>query len=1007
MAIFNIEPKTSKVTGGVIIDVTGNGFEKTPFELIPLTSNVTNTSTSQSLIEDKSTGLSLQVPEAINQRASFQINQVLPEACKVKVGFQLAPLSTPIIKNANLIGIELQEVANPSHKIRYLITFNEIKGYQIVLEEKIGTSTIYRKEDFINPSEVTEIGIDLCGKYFHGFVKNQGHDLYYLMSEELHGTAYYMEVFTETPSYGVPMNSEVIIKDIKAYSSVSYAGYPTEIINFSDTKIRFKTMAGEVSLGDLIIAQADLTIQSAVDVVRYVLTSGIGSVKKIFDTVQAIYSEYVNPSREDLFKNQEGFQWDENYILAEESKNKELAVPSLWDPTTGNIPKDFFQSGVGPSDALKIEGIEKHIAEDNEKWFVKVNHGTYFIQNVPYYLFSDQSIIEYLDENKTEDGRSKHNLLFRPKIGVPISIFSLTEDKETKVTLQKNRLIKKGSFTGKVVNGIELDTEDPANIDTSKDEFIVNVNNNNEIKNWIIPIPENPSTGLYTFTLPKIPLKEFKTIFSRTDIFKTQKTKASKYGEALYDTFLYGEGIEDFGDYTIDYQTGEVQVNLEYVYKDFGVVSLTFDYPAVIEFNKDFTKDKGSQLTDPTYSNLSDLDFIGISNGRSFQEFRLTDFPIIDKSIYGMIDNKNIKLFLYDQYNNYFDTEWNRVVNIREAGPLEKVYELDYANGLIRFGNNLTGKIPGKYLNIYVGYKPTMQIQYEPETSNNYWIAKTTDMNLTKQNLSNGFLFLNRKRLVPSQIVAEFASKKITVFETTEISATVYTQDGEIIPGVKVNFEILNGGGRFRDQDLLTNPNGYLSTIYTPSSRLEDMGIKVDLFQPGINPETKGAQNPAAYGSKNGIPFLSLKTNEPINGDLDDILIFKILDDGDDFLPYNNQTRKGGRLVLWYNSTPTAAPVRGEYLAGSIIGFSQQMPQAFDPYAPNYDPTLRGFYVVAKKTVQARAFIELDGNRVYSNIVNLITEYSDIQKGVWTLPTPPLDYESSQINTATYIDINV
>jgi len=98
-------------------------------------------------------------------------------------------------------------------------------------------------------------------------------------------------------------------------------------------------------------------------------------------------------------------------------------------------------------------------------------------------------------------------------------------------------------------------------------------------------------------------------------------------------------------------------------------------------------------------------------------------------------------------------------------------------------------------------------------------------------------------------------------------------------------------------------------------------------------------------------------------------------------------------------------PIRGTFLAGTVIGFADQLPQPFDPDGPNYEPDLRGFYIIGKKTVQARAFVEVDDNRIYSDIVTITVEYSPLQKGAWTLPTPPIAYESSQINTATYINI--
>lgn len=1008
MAIFSIEPKTSKITGGVTIDISGNSFLSTPFSIIPSISGVVDKSTTLASIEDSADGLLLNVQESTNQRAAFQLDRIFPEAYKLISDISLMPLSMPLIKNTILVGYEVINSSNLTERVRFFISYNQFSGYKLVIEKKSGTSTLYRDECNIDPNEITQIGINNCGKYIHGFIKVNNQEVYCSKSQAINFTESFVQIFSETPETGVALNSQVLIKKVYAETAISFIGYPTNLISLSATAIRIKTLSGEISAGDLIVAKSDLTIQKKTNEVKYVYGSGISNVAKQFDSIQAIYAQHVTPSREDLFKNQDGFQWDEDYLLTDSSRNKELAVPSLWDPTTGNIPKTFFQSGVGPFSALQVKSIEKVIAEDIEKWYPLINHGTYYVENVPYYLFSDQSIIEYLGEKKTTDGRSIHNLLYPPKIGVPISVFSLTEDKETKITLQRKKLLKKGKFTGKVINGTELDTKNnPINIDDSKDEFVVTINNNNQIINWIIPIAEVPAIGIYSFSLPKVPLEEFNTIFSRTDIFKVRKIKAKKYGEATYGTLLFGEGIENYGDYTIDYQTGEVEIKLEYLYNDLGVTSFTFDYPATIEFNKDFTSDKGSRITNPKFSDLNTLDRIGVSSGRPNQEFRLYDFPIIDYSTNVLVDIQNFQLFIYDEFDNSFDQEWTRVLDLLDHGAQDKVYALNAENGIVRFGNGVHGKIPGKYLNILGGYKPTMKIQYEPESSNDYWIAKTTDLNLTKQNLGSGFLYLNRKKLIPSQLVSEFASKKISVFETTEIGATVYTQDGEIIPNAKVSFEMLNGGGKFRDLELVTNPNGYVSTIYTPSSKLEDMGIKVDLFKQGSNASSLGDPIFTSYGSKGGVPYLSLKSNETIQGNLDEILVFKILDDGDNFLPYNNATRTGGRLVLYYKSIPTPTPVKGEYLAGSIIGFADQLPQPFDEYAPNYEPNLRGFYIVAKKTIEARAYVEVDGNRVYSNIVSLICEYSSIQTGVWTLPTPPLSYEHSQINTATYLDINV
>lgn len=124
-------------------------------------------------------------------------------------------------------------------------------------------------------------------------------------------------------------------------------------------------------------------------------------------------------------------------------------------------------------------------------------------------------------------------------------------------------------------------------------------------------------------------------------------------------------------------------------------------------------------------------------------------------------------------------------------------------------------------------------------------------------------------------------------------------------------------------------------------------------------------------------------------------------------MPYNNKTRKGGKFVLHSSGNiPNKVPVTPEYVSDFSIRFSEQLPQPFSALDPNYDPTLRGFYIVNKKTIQAIAYVGLGDDRLNSNIASIQIEHSALQKGLWTLPVPPLSYNGSQINRATYINLN-
>ena len=110
-----------------------------------------------------------------------------------------------------------------------------------------------------------------------------------------------------------------------------------------------------------------------------------------FDVALSIYNYYVKPTHSDLFSFSDGFKWDKDYLVPSERRNKNLFIPSLWDPKISGYPSSFIQSGYGDFDHLKLRNIEKTRSIDNEEWRGTLNHGTYFVETAPYFLYSSES----------------------------------------------------------------------------------------------------------------------------------------------------------------------------------------------------------------------------------------------------------------------------------------------------------------------------------------------------------------------------------------------------------------------------------------------------------------------------------------------------------------------------------------------------------------------------------------------------------------------------------------
>lgn len=1011
--ISSIEPKTSRISGGVYFDLFGEDFFSPGYDFIINDLIYNNQSYGGGTVTDTSSGAEFFIPNTVNASARIKLDKVFGSAYDLQIDFERMIKSFPAIDKARVFEVEAQNRNNLSQVVKFGLEYLDQSGHSAIIEYWESSSLIHRESISINPNKIQSFRFVMAGRYAHGYLEMEdGSSVHVGKTSEIEFPGSNILLGLKAPTNGYSREFNLKITNVKLRPLVSLAGYPAKIISFEDEHIYGQTSPADITIGDVIFSREDGITFILTNEFRYVVGAGVAKLVKSFDTIQAVYGEATDPLRENLFSQSQSLQWDKDYFLSSYDRNDNLYVPSLWDPTTGNVPKTFFQSGIGMGSALEFRKIKKYISQDTESWYAHLKHGTYFINNLPYYLFSDESVVTYLKEEKTEDGRSILKLDYLPKKGIPIVASSLTEDIATKKVIDRFRLTKKGRFTGKVQNGIELDAmTDPSLIDDTQTEFIVRYNSNNRKENWRIETSssEKMEDGnfLYIIQLPETPLENFPLRFSRRDIFFEEKIIANRYDTSEYNTFKYGEGIQNPGEFAIDYQNSQIQVITDREYLDFGVLSYEFDYPAVIEFNNNYVEDRGSWIENPTYSDLRILDDLGVVSGDLSQTKRLSSFPIIDNSTSLGLDQDNFKLFIYNEYDNSFDLEWIRVKDLMKCGPEDKVYELYPESGFIKFGNNINGKAPQKHLKVLAGYKETLKVQFEPESSNDEWIAKNLDLNLGKSSLNSGFLYLSRKKLIPAILQIEFGNKDVLSYETTDLKASVYTQERDAVPGVEINFEIIQGGGSILDTAMVTDPNGEIRTIFTPSSRIEDMGIKIDLFEPGTVTDIPGAQAVNVYQTEGGIPYKVLNSLEPVEGELDKMYLFKILDDNDPFLPYDNITRKGGRFVALYQDTLEGRElVKPRYLAGNALGFDVQLPQPYNQFDANYEPDLRGFYVVGKKTIAVRAYVDVDDIRIYSDIITLRVEYSDLQTGEWTLPIPPTVYRSSQIDTASYIDLD-
>lgn len=157
-------------------------------------------------------------------------------------------------------------------------------------------------------------------------------------------------------------------------------------------------------------------------------------------------------------------------------------LPRLSNPSyQGLNVEEYFKSGVSNTSIndFNLLSIDQEELNYKTSWLPKLRSGSYFRFNEEFEFFSDDSVVQYVDDSDNESNRNVLLLSSQPNIDSDISATIYKRDKITKFPRKYMNIHWVGEFSGIYSGGEEQETLDSlgtvnwSNIDTTKKEFIL------------------------------------------------------------------------------------------------------------------------------------------------------------------------------------------------------------------------------------------------------------------------------------------------------------------------------------------------------------------------------------------------------------------------------------------------------------------------------------------------------------------------------------------------------
>lgn len=327
-------------------------------------------------------------------------------------------------------------------------------------------------------------------------------------------------------------------------------------------------------------------------------------------------------------------------------------------------------------------------------------------------------------------------------------------------------------------------------------------------------------------------------------------------------------------------------------------------------FNKDYTFLFGkSSILDE--DDLEYCDLLGEGKGADEDQVLFTKyFPVLD--------NSELKLY---KLVGAVITEMVRWTP--GYGGSDGEYVIDTDRGEITFPSEVNGETthitpPPAGEIIYAVYRPTIEVEYEPENCNNFLTAPFVNLSPVRVSTNRGFIYISEKelRVAYLELSADTTYIGDDIYGPLYLGsdycflvATAYNNSGQPVPGVEVSFYLdrdedgkLNGATALAGTEIIatTDGEGKARVVYSSPRSVEAVGQYLEHTSGDVASE------------------LTLIHNNGINSDtLDSLYVYQVFDDDGmlqwyDIIEEDGQPGHGGRKVVLYHKTLAAELGGGE-----------------------------------------------------------------------------------------------